>query len=130
MPCHGRAYGATGPRRSFPSLCRRPPARASRLGALSAHESVPDDSWFPKVGAAARMEDRAKGEAGVSGNLDELRGRMLARRRRSRLRSTAAGSLVLAAVVSGMGFAAVLLWQQVGSPKPVAGHAASSIQAD
>lgn len=62
--------------------------------------------------------------------MDELQGRMLARRRRSRLRNTAIGSLVLAAVVSGLGFAAVLLWQQVGSPRPAAGHAASSVQAD
>ncbi len=76
------------------------------------------------------MRGQAERETGVSGNLDELRGRMLARRRRSRLRSTAVGSLVLVAVVSGMGFAAVLLWQQVGFLNLVAGHAASSIQAD
>jgi hypothetical protein len=66
----------------------------------------------------------------VSGRLDELQGRMLARRRRSRLRSTAIGSLVLVAVVSGLGFAAVLLWHQVGPSGSVAGHAASSVLAD
>jgi len=66
----------------------------------------------------------------VNGNLDELQGRMLARRRRSRLRSTAVNSLVVAAVASIMGFAALLLWHQVGSSGPVAAHAASSVQAD
>ena len=65
----------------------------------------------------------------MSGGLDELQGRMLARRRRSRLRNTAIGSLVLVAVVSGLG-AAALLWHQVGPSGPVAGHAASSVQAD
>ena len=76
------------------------------------------------------MEGRAKKGAGVSGNLDELQGRMLARRRKSRVRRAAVGSFVLAAVASGLGFAAVLLWQQVSSPKPMAGHAAASPQAD
>ena len=110
MSCHGRAYGATGPRRSFPSFCRRASAWASCLGVLSVHESAPDNSWLSKVGAAARMEGRAKGEAGVSGSLDELRGRMLARQKRSRLWSTAIGSFVLVAVAFCMGSAAVLLW--------------------
>lgn len=66
----------------------------------------------------------------MSGNLDELQGRMLARRRRFRLRSTAVGSFVVVAVVSGLGITALLLRHQVGSSKPVAGHAASSVQAD
>ncbi len=56
------------------------------------------------------MEGQAQRGAGVSGNLDELQGRMLARRRRFRLRSTAVSGLVVVAVASGMGFAAVLLW--------------------
>jgi len=76
------------------------------------------------------MEGQTKREAGVSGNLDELQGRMLARRRRSRVRSAAVGSLVLAAVASGLGFAAVLLWHQVGPSRPETDHAASSVQAD
>jgi len=71
------------------------------------------------------MEGWAERKAGVSGNLDELQGRMLARLRRSRFRNAAVGSLVLAAVASGLGFVAVLLWQQAGSPKPAADHAAS-----
>jgi len=66
----------------------------------------------------------------VSGNLDKMQGRMLARRRRSRLRSTAVSSLVVVAVASGMGFVALLLWHQYGSSGPVADHAASSVQAD
>lgn len=60
------------------------------------------------------MQGQARGGAGVSGSLDELQGRMLARQKRSRLRSTAIGSLVLVAVVSGLGFAAALLWHQIG----------------
>ncbi len=75
------------------------------------------------------MERQANRGAGVSGSLAELQGRMLARRRRSRLRSTVIGSLVLIAVVSGLG-AVTLLWHQVGSLGPMAGHAASSVQAD
>ncbi len=66
----------------------------------------------------------------MSGNSDELRGRMLARRRRSRLRSTAIGGPALVMAASGMGFVAVLVRHQVGSSKPVAGHDASYIQAD
>ena len=62
--------------------------------------------------------------------MDELQGRMLARRRRSRVRSTAVGSVVLVAVVSGLGFAAVLLWHQVGPSRPGADHAAPPIRAD
>ena len=73
------------------------------------------------------MEGRTNRGAGVSGNLDKLHDRMLARRRRSRLRSKVVSGLVLAAVVSGLGFAAVLLWHQVGLWKPVAGHAVSSV---
>jgi len=76
------------------------------------------------------MKGQAKRGGGVSGNLDELQGRMLARRRRSRVRSAAVGSLVLAAVASSLGFVAVLLWQQAGPWRSVAGHAASSVQAD
>ena len=62
--------------------------------------------------------------------MDELQGRMLARRRRSRVRSTAVGSVVLVAVASGLGFAAVALWHQVGPSWPMAGHAAPSVPAD
>ena len=76
------------------------------------------------------MEGQVKRGVGVSGNLDELQERMLARRRRSRVRSAAVGSLVLAAVASGLGFVAVLLWQQAGSWKSVAGHAAVAVQAN
>ena len=76
------------------------------------------------------MEGQASRGAGVSGNLDELQGRMLARRRRFRVRNAAVGSLVLAAVASGLGFVAVLLWQQAGPWRSVAAHAASPIQAD
>ena len=76
------------------------------------------------------MQSRAKRGAGVSGNLDELQGRMLARQRRSRLRSTAVSGLVLVAVVSGLGFAAALLWHQVDLWRPAAGHAISVVQAD
>ena len=66
----------------------------------------------------------------MNGNLDELQGRMLARRRRSRVRSAAVGSLVLAAIASGLGLVAVVLWQQTGPWRSVAGHAAPSVQAD
>ena len=76
------------------------------------------------------MRGQAERGAGVSGNLDELQGRMLARRRRSRVRSLAVGSLVLAAVASGLGFVAILLWQQAGSSEPAVCHATASIQAD
>ena len=75
------------------------------------------------------MQGRAKRGAGVSGSLDELQGRMLARQRRSRLQSRAVGSLVLTAVVSGLGLVAVPLWQHAGSWKPAASHAGSVIQA-
>ncbi len=76
------------------------------------------------------MEGQTQRAAGVSGNLDELQGRMLAKPRRFRFRSTAVSSLIVVAVVSGMGFAAVLLWHQVGASRLVAGHAASSVQAN
>jgi len=76
------------------------------------------------------MEGQANRGAEVSGSLDELQGRMLARRRRSCLQSTAVGSLVLATIASGLGFAVVLVRHRVGPWRPVAGHAASSVQAD
>ncbi len=76
------------------------------------------------------MQGEAKRGANVSGNLDELHERMLARRKKFRLRSKAVSGLVLAAIISGITFAAVLLWHQVGPSGPVAGHAASSVQAD
>ncbi len=76
------------------------------------------------------MEGQAKREAGVSGNLDELQGRMLARRRRFRFRSRAVGGLILVAVASGLSLAAALLWQQAGLWRPVAGHAAVAVQAN
>jgi len=82
------------------------------------------------LGVAAKMEIPAKRGVGVNGNLNELQGRMLARRRRSRLRSTAVSSLVVVAVASGMGFAALLLWHQVGSLGSVTAHTASSVQVD
>ncbi len=56
------------------------------------------------------MVDQAEGEAGVSGDMDELRGRMLARRKRSRLRSTTISSFTLIVTALGLGFVAVLLW--------------------
>ena len=65
----------------------------------------------------------------MSEDLSDLRGRMLARQRRSRSRSRVVGGLVLAVVVSGLGFAAVPLWQHAGSWKPVASHAGSVVQA-
>ena len=65
----------------------------------------------------------------MSEDLSELRIRMLARRKRSRVRSRAVGSLVLVAVVSGLGLAAVPLWQHAGSWKPMASHAEAVIQA-
>ena len=65
----------------------------------------------------------------MSEDLSDLRGRMLARQRRSRSRSRAVGGLVLAVVASGLGLAAVPLWQHAGSWKPVASHAGAVIQA-
>lgn len=65
----------------------------------------------------------------MSEDLSNLRGRMLARQRRSRSRSRAVGGLVLAVVVSSLGFAAVPLWQHAGSWKPMASHAEAVIQA-
>ena len=65
----------------------------------------------------------------MSEDLSDLRGRMLARRRRSRFRSRAVNGLVLAAVASGLGLATVPLWQHADSWKPVASHAGSVIQA-
>lgn len=56
------------------------------------------------------MVDQAEGEAGVSGDMDELRGRMLARRKRSRLRNTTISSFTLIVTALGLGFVAVLLW--------------------
>ncbi len=75
------------------------------------------------------MQGRAKRGAGVSGSLEELQGRMLARQRRFRIRSRAVGGLVLVALVFGLGLAAVPLWQHAGSWKPTASHAGSVIQA-
>ena len=75
------------------------------------------------------MEGWANREAGVSEDLSDLRGRMLARQRRSRSRSRAVGGLVLAVVVAGLGLAAVPFWQHAGFWKPLAGHARSVIQA-
>jgi DNA-binding transcriptional LysR family regulator len=80
------------------------------------------------VKAAADTGAGKKG-AGVSEDLSDLRGRMLARQKRSRVRSRAVGSLVLAAVASGLGLAVVPLWQHADSWKPVASHAGSVIQA-
>lgn len=65
----------------------------------------------------------------MSEDLSDLRGRMLARQRRSRSRSRAVSSLVLAAVASVLGLAAVPFWQHAGSWKPVASHAGAAIQA-
>lgn len=67
----------------------------------------------------------------MSEDLSDLRGRMLARQRRSRSRSRsrAVSSLVLAAVASVLGLAAVPFWQRAASWKPVASHAGSFIQA-
>jgi len=48
------------------------------------------------------MVDQAEGEAGVSGDMDKLRGRMLARRKRSRLRTTTISSFTLR-LLSGSG---------------------------
>ena len=81
------------------------------------------------IEAATDTDDQANRGAGVSGSLNELQGRMLARRRQSRIRSRAVGGLILAVVVSGLGLAAVPLWQHAGSWKPVASHAESVIQA-
>ena len=78
--------------------------------------------------AAADTEAGKKG-AGVSEDLNDLRGRLLARQRRSRSRSRAMGGLVLAVVASSLALAAVPLWQHVGSWKPMASHAGSVIQA-
>ena len=64
----------------------------------------------------------------MSGDLNELQ-RRLARRRRSRFRTRAASSLVPVVLASGLGLAAVPLWQHAGSWKPVASHAGSVIQA-
>ena len=75
------------------------------------------------------MEGRAKRGVGVSEDLSDLRGRMLARQKRSRIRSRAVGSLVLVALASGLGLAAVPLWPHAGSWKPVASHAEAAIQA-
>lgn len=65
----------------------------------------------------------------MSEDLSDLRGRMLARQRRSRSRSRAVGGLVLTVAASGLGLAAVPLWQHTGSWKPMASHAGSVIQA-
>ncbi len=73
---------------------------------------------------------RATTGTGVSGNSDELRGRMQARQRRSRVRNTAMGGLALVAAASGMGLVAALLWQQVGPPRHAADQAAHHVQAD
>ena len=67
--------------------------------------------------------------AGVSEDLSDLRGRMLARQKRSRSRSRAVGGLVLAVVASGLALATVPLWQHVDSWKPMASHAGAVIQA-
>ena len=75
------------------------------------------------------MEGQASRGAGVSEDLSDLRGRMLALQGRSRSRSRAVGGLVLAAIASGLGLAAVPPWQHAGSWKPVASHAGSVIQA-
>ena len=73
---------------------------------------------------------RGTAGAGVSGNSDELRGRMQARQRRSRFRNTAVGGLALVAAASGMGLVAALLWHQVGPSRPAADQAAPYVQAD
>ena len=65
----------------------------------------------------------------MSEDLSDLRRRMLARQRRSRSRNRAVSSLVLAAVASGLGFAAVPLWQHASFWKPAASRAGFVIQA-
>ena len=76
------------------------------------------------------VDGRATAGDGVSGNSDELRGRMQARQRRSRVRSTAVGGLALVAAASGMGLVATLLWHQVGPSRPAADQVAPHVQAD
>lgn len=75
--------------------------------------------------------DTGAGKEGTSvgEDLSDLRGRMLARQRRSRFRNRAMGSLVLMAVASGLGLAAVPLWQHAGSWKPAASYVGSAVQA-
>ena len=64
----------------------------------------------------------------MSGDLNELQ-RRLARRRRSRFRTRAVSSFVLVILASGLGLAAVPLWQHAGSWKPAARYAGSVVQA-
>ena len=50
----------------------------------------------------------------VSGTMDELRRRMLARQKQIRRRDATIGGLTLVVVTSSMGFIAVFLWHQIG----------------
>lgn len=66
----------------------------------------------------------------MSGDMDELRGRMLARRKRFHLWNTTISSLTLIVTALGLAFVAALLWHQIVSANPTMGHAASSVRAE
>ena len=91
---------------------------------------VPDTSRLFTVRFAARVVSQVEGEAGLSGDMDELRGRMLARQRRSRFRSTTVNSFTLIVTALGLAFVAALLRHQIVPADPTMGHAASSVRAE
>ncbi len=68
----------------------------------------------------------------MSGGLDELQRRMLSRRRQHHLQRATFNGLALVATALAMGFASVLLWQQMSPPDLGAGadRAASYIGTD
>ena len=67
---------------------------------------------------------------GVRGDLDELRGRMLARRQQHDSQDATFTTVALLVTVLSVGFISILFWQQMSSPGFRADYAASYPQTD
>ena len=67
---------------------------------------------------------------GVHGELDELRGRMLARRQQHDGQGVVVNTLALVVTVLSVGFVSVLLWQQMSPPGFRVDYTASYPRAD
>ena len=63
-------------------------------------------------------------------DLDDLRWRMMDRRRQYRARNRLANSLALAVTTVGASFVSVLLWQQMSPPDFRADHPATYVSMD
>ena len=89
-----------------------------------------DRSSLSQIEATVRFESCLRRMIGVHEDLDELRGRMLARRQQHDSQDATVNTLALVVTILSVGFISVLLWQQMSPPSFRADYAASYPRTD